>query len=255
MKARVHDQFEAELARRGCEFAWDPASQRYVIEIGGGTMQVSLDNLIRDVTADRDEAQVAHFVDAVIASTRLRHQPPSADNLYWSLEPGDYVEPPEYRHPVTDLVDRVLVHLSPDQRLISWATTPLLERLGLSESAASRRAFANLAGQLAAAELQVQEVHSVRLGILATRLPFKTALLLAPNLKDVTADKLGWPLLAIAPDRDFLYLWPAAHPDFAGRVGPVVVREFTRSSYPLSTEVYELSDTGLRAIGAFPVNP
>ena len=58
--------------------------------------------------------------------------------------------------------------------------------------------------------------------------------------------------MAVVPDRDFLYLWAARHTEFAGRVGGVVVREFAKASYPISTEIYEISDAGIRAIGTFP---
>jgi hypothetical protein len=89
--------------------------------------------------------------------------------------------------------------------------------------------------------------------MLNTSIPFKSSLILAPNLKEVTGPALGWPLLAVTPDRDFLYLWDSRHTDFAGRVGAVVVREFTESSYPISPEVFEITDDGIKAVGEFPV--
>jgi hypothetical protein len=57
----------------------------------------------------------------------------------------------------------------------------------------------------------------------------------------------------VIPNRDFLYVWAAQHRDFIHRVGKVVVREFTTSPYPLITEVFEIGDAGIAAIGAFPV--
>jgi hypothetical protein len=54
------------------------------------------------------------------------------------------------------------------------------------------------------------------------------------------------------PDRDFLNLWAAQHKDFIGRVGHVVIEQFTTSPYPLTTEVFEIADGGPLAIGAFP---
>lgn len=74
-------------------------------------------------------------------------------------------------------------------------------------------------------------VRAAPLGFIETSLPFKTALLLAPNFKQIISPALGWPLYAIAPDRDFLYLWAASRSDFIQRVGGVVVREFTTAPY------------------------
>ena len=144
-------------------------------------------------------------------------------------------------HFVSNKVDRVLVSLSLDRRLITWVTPAMLNALSMSESDAANAAFVNLANALREATLTCKDIDGVQLGMLGSTLPFKAALILAPNMREVLGAKLGWPLLAITPDRDFLYLWSAHHRDFAGRLGGVVVREYTRASYPISTEVYELS--------------
>ena len=116
------------------------------------------------------------------------------------------------------------------------------------EAAASH----NLATALAGAKLAYEDIDGVRLGLVETDLAFKSALILAPNLREVASLVLGWPLHAVIPDRDFVYLWAAQHAHFARRLGGVVVREFTSAPYPLTTEVFEIGDGSIRAIGAFP---
>ena len=66
--------------------------------------------------------------------------------------------------------------------------------------------------------------------------------------------KRPWPaaVLGVMPARDFLYLWNATEKGFVNRLGGVVVREFEASPYPISRDVFEVSDGGLRAIGEFP---
>jgi hypothetical protein len=88
-----------------------------------------------------------------------------------------------------------------------------------------------------------------------TKLPLKSSLILAPNAREVLEPILGWPLLTVAPDRDFLYLWDARHADFAGRLAVVVVREYDSAAYPLSAEVWRMDDGGVCAIGAFQRKP
>ena len=63
------------------------------------------------------------------------------------------------------------------------------------------------------------EIDGVELGFIATWLPFKASLVLAPNLREIVGARLGWPLMAVVPDRDFLYLWAARHTNFVQRVG------------------------------------
>ena len=101
--------------------------------------------------------------------------------------------------------------------------------------------------------MTTKPIDGVQLGFIITSLPFKASLILAPNLHEVVGAALGWPLMAVVPDRDFLYLWAAQHTDFVQRVGGVVVREYSQASYPISTEVYEITEKSIRAIGAFPI--
>jgi len=244
--------FEEELQRRGISFTIDAESGRHAVEVGGGRMFVSLDNLQRDVAGDSDPGRVSRFVDAVVASSGVSEAALSADQLYWCLEPSDYEERADFRVAMSDRVDRVLVHLSADGRLVTWVTSSMLSSLGLSESDAGARAFTNLGSALSKATVESKDIDSVQLGFVGTSLPFKAALILAPNLREVVGTVLGWPVMAVVPDRDFLYLWAAGHTDFVQRVGGIVVREYSKASYPISTEVYEITDQKIRAIGEFP---
>ena len=248
----VRELFEDELRRRGLTFSIDPQSGRHELEIGGGQMLVSLDNLQRDVGRDGDAGRVSRFVDAVVASSGESDNSLSADQLYWSLEPSDYEERADFRVAMSDRVDRVLVCVSADRRLISWVTPSMLDSLGLGEADAGARAFANLGLALSEASVHVEDIDGVQLGFVNTVLPLKASLILAPNLCDVVGPMLGWPLMAVVPDRDFLYLWAARHTDLVQRVGSVVMNEYSQASYPISTEVYEISDEEIRAVGEFP---
>lgn len=55
----------------------------------------------------------------------------------------------------------------------------------------------------------------------------------------------------VIPARNFLYLWSATEKGFVNRLGGVVVREFEASPYPISRDVFEVTDEGQRAIGQF----
>ncbi|WP_431052554.1 hypothetical protein [Roseateles sp. L2-2] len=245
--------FEQELQRRGIEFGIDPESGRHSLSIAGTDILVSLSNLERSLEDGDDVDRVARFVDTVVETGSHGTDDLSAEQLYWAMEPNDYEEPAEFRVPLSDRVDRVLVHQSPDGGAIHWVSHDMLEQLGLSEAQAQDKAFDNLASSLRNATVEWSDVDGVRLAYLSTSLPFKASLLLAPNLREVVQHTIGWPVLAVAPDRDFLYFWAAEHADFAGRVGAVTVHEFQEAAYPLSTEVFEISEEGCRAIGEFPI--
>ncbi len=248
---KVKGLFEAELGRRGISFEIDSESGRYVIVKSDGRFLVSVDNLDREFARDGDESRIVGFIDT-FAVPQPFQVAWSRENLYWALEPNDYEELADFRHPVSDRVDRVLVHNSAETGTITWITPEILAGLGLTMDEASEQAFQNLSKALSEAKVESSDIDGVSLGMIGTKMPFKSALILAPNLREMLEPSLGWPLLAVVPDRDFLYFWDARHTDFARRVGEVVVREFTESPYPISPEVFEISDSGIEAIGEFP---
>ncbi|WP_165253267.1 hypothetical protein [Paludisphaera soli] len=254
----VETLFQAELERRGIPFRADLENEGgYLVERDGAELAVSLHNLARELERDGDAGRVAAFVDAVERSWLAAEAGLAPEHLYWILEPSDYAESlkASYRNPLSPSVDVVLAFTDPEARLVSWATAEMLRALKLTEDQSGALASQNLARALEEATLQVEVVDGSRLGVLTTSLPFKTALMLAPNLPAVAGGPLGWPLLAVAPDRDFLYLWPASDHDLLARLGRVVVREYRSAPHPLSTEVWELSNDGIRAIGSFPAGP
>jgi hypothetical protein len=244
--------FEQELERRGVPFRLDDGSQRYVVRHQGLDLFVSLDNLIRKYVRDPDDAHVSGFVDIVLSSAV---SPPSwkqaRTQVLICLEPSDYAEPPPFRRPLSKRVDCVLVRVDDAKGTVVWITPEMLENWRIERDEAEAAALSNLASALAGASIEHRDVNGVRLGYAATTLPFKTALVLAPNLKEVVSPILGWPLHAVMPDRDFLYLWDARHTTFLHRVGSVVVKEFAAAPYPLTTEVFEIGEDGIVGIGAF----
>jgi len=243
--------FEDELRHRGLTFSIDADSGLHAIETIKGRMLVSLDNLERGFASDADVERISDFVDAILDSASRSDDALDVNQLYWILEPNDYIEPPPYRVSISRQVDRVLVILSSDGTLVTWVTAGILQSLRLSEAEAEAVAFSNLARALDEATLEASDIDGMSLGLISSHLPFKTALVLAPNLKAVLGEALGWPLRAVTPDRDFLFLWDARHSDLVGRVGRVVMKEYDAAPYPVSTEIMEISDDGIRAIGSY----
>ena len=244
--------FEQELGRRGVAFRFDDGSGCYVVRHDGRDLFVSVDNLARKYLRDSDEEHVVRFIDIVLsAPLGPRSWEAARTKVLFCLEPSDYAEPPDFRNPVSKRVDRVLVDVEPSKETISWMTPGMLEDWRVTLDEVEAMALSNLAAALADATIEYKDIDGVRLGYAATSIPFKSALILAPNLKQVVSPLLGWPLHAVIPDRDFLYLWDAQHKTFLNRVGGVVVKEFAAAPYPLTTEVFEIDDGGITAIGAF----
>lgn len=250
----VRELFRAELARRGAAYTVT-GDGLWAVSVGSMQVLVSLDNLDRQLTLDRqldsdgaDSERIAAFTSQILAAARL--SPVTASGLYWFTEPNDYEVTAEIRAPVSRQLDRVLVHVSDDGGLIRWVAHAHLEKAGLTAADAAERAWANLDLAVRQAQVKTIETAGAAVAMLATVLPSKASLLLAPALREMIEDVIGWPVLAVAPDRDFVYLWNANRRDLISGMGGVVFREHARAPYPLSTEIFEISDS-LRAIGTY----
>src|SRR5262249_38298122 len=105
-------------------------------------------------------------------------------------------------------------------------------------------------------KVETSAVEQHQLGMLSNELSaFKAALLFCPNLREMVEPVLGWPLFAVMPCRDFVYVLSQKDKPLLGRMGHVVMREYEKSGYPISTEVFEITDEGIRAIGDYQPAP
>jgi hypothetical protein len=142
-----------------------------------------------------------------------------------------------------------LVHTGPDESLITFLRTGHLDTWHTDLQTAHNAALDGLDRVLAEAALEVGEARGYQLGMLSTHSPFKASLLLAPGLRAKVGSTLGWPLHAVAPCRDFLYLFEDV--DLVPLLANTVMHEFDGSAHPISAEVFRVSDEGLEAIGSY----
>jgi hypothetical protein len=152
---------------------------------------------------------------------------------------------------ISDYLYRVLVHTDPAERAIVWLTPALVEQWGVTVAEAEAAAAENLAELLRRTGVETRDAHGHTLGMLPTNSGFKAALIFSPNLRQVVEPLLGWPIFATIPNRQFAYLIPEKEQDFIPHLGGVIVEEYLKSGYPISPEVFHISDQGIKAIGAF----
>jgi hypothetical protein len=193
--------------------------------------------------------------EAELARRGLRYSAASSPGQYvvWAhgARPKGHQDEAGYREPVSPGLDRVLVHADAAGALVRGMTARALAEMGLSAGTASQHAWSSLDTALAQAEqVTYPAPGGAALLSFATALPSKASLLLAPSLRTAVEGAVGWPVLAVAPDRDFVYVWNAGHRDLIGRLGGVVIREHARAPYPLSAEIFEIGDS-IRAIGSY----
>lgn len=248
--------FEAELAYRGIEFRRQEEDGVYEFDVkDGAVVRVSLDNIERDYRRDGDADAVVYFVDQILGAIFETPPPPweqARFQVYFSAQPADYDFGDTLMEAVTDTVRKVLVVTDPDKGLISWITPEIIRDWGVSENEVRDAALSNLARLLHGVQLEIDDIDGMKLGMIPVDTTFKASLVFAPNFKDFVSPALGWPVLAVIPCRDFIYILSESDSDLFDRIGRIVQKEYRDSGYSITTEVLRISDDGIESIGAFP---
>ncbi|ANQ48571.1 hypothetical protein MY04_1194 [Flammeovirga sp. MY04] len=82
--------------------------------------------------------------------------------------------------------------------------------------------------------------------------PFKSALLFSNAMRTKLIEKYGSPLYAVLPVRDFCYVFKESDKDYLlNRLGEVVKKEYEKSGYPLTKEVFKITYSDIKTIGSY----
>lgn len=243
--------FEAELTKRGVSFSSDSVGL-YNVRTDLGTRMVNLENIQRNFQRDHDPEAVERFVDQVLSTFELPSWDKARSLVYFSAEPSDYDFRDTIRYQISDRVTKVLVLTDIDESKITWLTPKDLATWGVTKDQVENAASANLSQLLNGKRLEIEEIDKVKLAMLPVDSVFKASIIFSPNFKSFVTTELQWPVLAVIPCRDFIYILSKKDKSLLNRIGAVVQREYRESGYPITTEVLLISDKGIEAIGEFP---
>jgi len=251
VSAEVATLFLDELARRNIDVKLDDEGN-YTLDACGLSITVSLENVSRDFERDRDPDRIVTFVDSITNPLALPDWREAKGRIRWQLEPSDHKFGDTLRDAVSDKVSLVLVYVDPSDTQIRWLTAADAEKWNKTRADLMAAAQENMDRILRQTKIETASIEEHQLGMLSNELvAFKAALLICSNLKEVVEPVLGWPLFAVMPCRDFVYLVNQKDQPLLGQIGQVVMRKYQKSSYPISTEVFEITDRCIRAIGDY----
>jgi hypothetical protein len=241
--------FREELKRRNIPFLRAEEGV-FVISLSGTECSISLENIERTIARDSGGTEaIASFVEGLLATQiELPDWPQAEPGIRLSLEASDYEFGTTIYHSISKGAVRVLVYTDPDEHRISWLTSNHLLKWHVSEAALQQVANRNMNDLLSRTTLEIKKLGMAAIGLLSTHSVFKASLLLCSDLREFVAP-LGWPVFGVAPCRDFAYLF--SDESLIPKLGTVVMHEFQGSGYPITSEVLEISDKGVRAVGAY----
>jgi hypothetical protein len=241
--------FEGELRRRGVEFS--VTEEGYKVATRSGDLLVSLENVGRDYKRDKDPTAVIQFVDMVLAPRELPPWQDSKTQLFFLATPSDYDFGATIHHAVSKEAAKVLVLTDLQEGRISWVAASDLAAWNVTREQAEGAAESNLARLVDGKRLVVDEIDGAKVGLVPIESRFKSSIIFAPNFKAFVTQDLEWPILAVIPCRDFVYLFAEKDRHLIDGIGSIIQREYRESAYPITTEVLKISDHGIQAIGAF----
>jgi hypothetical protein len=235
------------LDAAGLPWEYDADDDSYRLENVG----VNPDNFRRKW--DAGDRSIASAVENMVRASQQLPKP-SPENIYLKFRPVDQMGDLE---PIAEIPKStevcyglVAVHPHGDDFLITWLHKSDLEALGMTLEQAIAQAGENLDAQLEEASVRGIADGSAPY-MIETGFTFKSAFVLAPSFRRVVEPVVGWPVMFIMPDDDYLLLFSESFLKETPQIGAAVMREFSESPYPLTTELFEVNDEGVVCRGRF----
>ncbi|HEX4086479.1 MAG TPA: hypothetical protein VHY22_16315 [Chthoniobacteraceae bacterium] len=112
------------------------------------------------------------------------------------------------------------------------------------------KASANVTDKKISGQLVRDEKKVVLYAALTSDSPLTATMVLAPDFLKKFKDIFGPKVLVAIPNRFTVYVFPSLASDYRN-YAPMVIRAYQNSAYPVSLEVFEISDRGIKAIGIY----
>jgi hypothetical protein len=256
---------EREWRLQGLRFSRSTDSRTYCVDCGNGyEATVNLLNVTRQFAKYGDAYLVMQFATSILDEVAdFDDWEKTKRQVIWTIQSNDLVEQSDLAIHLSDQTHRALAHYDPVTGEVLGLESHMLIDMSVSEAMAGEAADANLAAALHKSDLIVRVHRGVRFAMIYTELPFKASLMLAPNLRKVVEPVLGWPLFIVMPRQNFMSLYDARCFENGAvdifemlpGLGSLVLEEYEHGTYPLSTEIFEISDNGVRAVAEFRPHP
>ena len=251
----VFDQFKIQIENKGMIIESIDETELILIKKEDLTIEVSLDNVRKNYARDKDEAHISDLVETLADySFEIPEDWNFVKNdIYISLQPNDFDSKEFINFKITNEIDKVYVHTGNDR--FSLISKNHLSKWNITELDLDNQAKKNADKLLTESQIEFDIIENRKLGMLESRYPnLKSALLLAPTMAEKVKTDFSYPFFAVIPVRDFCYIFSENDFQFfASKIGKVVVEEYKKSGYQITTEILKFTEKGIEAVGKYPV--
>jgi hypothetical protein len=254
-KDLVFDEFKSQLEKQGIKIDSVDDTGLIHITMGDTTLNVSLDNLRKNYSRDKDSSHISNFVQTLVSySIEIPSRWINAkDDIYVSFFPNDFQFNDFLHHKITDRFSKVYVHNGQDK--LTWITKNDLLKWNITEADIAKQANINADKLLSGTPISIENIENHKLGLIESEsTSLKGALLFAPAMKEKVIKDFSFPFYAVLPVRDFCYIFSEEDFDFfSSKIGAVVVDEYKQSGYPITTEILKFTDNGVEVVGEYSI--
>jgi hypothetical protein len=251
----VFDKFKSQIEKYGMKIDSVDKTALIYISQGETTLKVSLDNVRKNYERDKDTSHISDMVQILVSySIELPSKWTDAKNdIYISLFPNDHDFQNFLHVKITDEFSKVYVHSGQDK--LTWIATDDLKEWNITAAELDKQANSNADMLLSVTPISFDTIENRKLGLIeAEHTSLKAALLFAPTMKEKVKTDFGFPFYAVIPVRDLCYIFSEKDFDFfSKRIGQVVLDEYKKSGYPITTEILKFNDKGVEAVGKYPI--
>ena len=251
----VFDEFKSQIEKEGMKIDSIDETELIYITKGEITLEVSLDNVRRNYKRDNDKTHISDLVKTLVdySIDIPTNWSDAKKNIFISLYPNDFDFKDFINIKVTNKTNKVYLHNDNDR--FTWISNTDLEKWNITDSDLENQAQKNADRILAKSQIKFDTIENRKLGMLESKhVNLKSALLLAPSMKEKVKTDFSYPFYAVIPVRDFCYIFSEKDFEFfSQRIGPVVIDEFKQSGYPITTELLKFSDDGIKTVGIYEV--
>ena len=248
----VFNKFKTQLKNKGLTIDSIDKDGFILINIEETELKVSLENVRRNYERDNDDSYITDLVNTIVShSSKKEDWENIKDKIYVQFFPNDFEFENLVYEKVTNEFSKVFMvntnnnfSFISDDDLIDWK---------LDLDALKNQVNLNLDTFVDKIQIEVEDVDNHKLGMInIEEVWLKSACLFSSKIKNLVKSNIGFPFYAVIPVRDFCYIFGEQDFEyFSERLGSVVVEEYEKSGYPITTEILKFSETGVKAMGKY----
>jgi len=243
----VKDTFIKKVVQLGFKIDAIKLPDEILISKDSLQFKLNISNLRKQYELSPHEKTITDFVNLV---THYQQELPawidSKKRIFYYLYPSNY----DFKHFVHVSISQKLskIYVYSENGKLTWITKEDLMKWKIDANALETQSQLNSKEIFSSLRLELDTLEGHRyISIESNRPSFNSSFILCNQLKDLVSGSIGWPIYAITPCRDQMYLFGESDFDFMkSKLKNFVLKKYKESNDPLSLEILQLTDKGIK---------